>query len=106
MAAATATRVSTNCMGRLQRDAAPIAAANAVLYPGNKYKDRLACARRLVAQERCAVRILVCIDGEAVGRLSALSDVPHRHIGAFDMAPGSIRIEQWRSLAIAVELFS
>src|SRR5262249_38657079 len=48
-------------------------------------------------------RTLDRIDGETPRRLAAPSDVPHGHIGAFDIAPQSIRIEQRTCLAVGVE---
>src|SRR5262249_36988976 len=91
--------------GRLQRDAAPIGATNAVLPPGNKYKDCATLvfrsAKAYAAQSRLRpFRTLDCVDGEASWGLAAPSDLPHRDIGALDIVPQSIRIEQWTCLAI------
>src|SRR5215831_14166257 len=77
-------------------------------HPGGKYKDcatfRCPLTKGLAQRKRLRPpRTLDCIDREASRRLAAPSDVPHRHIGAFDVAPQSIRIEQRTYLAVAVE---
>src|SRR5215831_14678915 len=68
-------------------------------------RDVPSCAReRPCAAEKVApLRTLDCIDSEASRRLAAPSDVPHRRIGALDVAPQSIRIEQRTCLAVAFE---
>src|SRR6516165_3709096 len=70
--------------------------SNALLPRGGKYKDRatLRCppAKSLAQRKRLRpLRTLGRIDGEASRRLAAPSDVPHRHIGALDVAPQSVR---------------
>src|SRR6516162_1636683 len=82
--------------------------SNAVLPRGDKYKDcatfRFPLAKGPAPQRRLRPpRTLDCIDSEASRRLAAPSDVPHRHIGALDVAPQSIGIEQRTCRAIAVE---
>src|SRR6516162_3977933 len=83
--------------------------STAVLPPGGKYKDRATfrcpLAKSLAQRKRLRPpRTLDCIDREASRRLAAPSDVPHRHVGALDVAPQSIGIEQRTCVAIAVEL--
>src|SRR5262245_61871420 len=82
--------------------------SNALLPRGGKYKDRATfrCppAKSLAQRKRLRPpRTLGRIDGEASRRLAAPSDVPHRHIGALDVTPQSIRIEQRTCLAVALE---
>src|SRR5262249_4848653 len=82
--------------------------SNALLPRGGKYKDRATFrgppAKRLAQRKRLRPpRTLGRIDGEASQRLAAPSDVPHRHIGALDVAPQSIRIEQRTCLAVSFE---
>src|SRR5262244_1181284 len=82
--------------------------SNAVLPPGGKYKDcatvRCPLAKGLAQRKRLRPpRTLDCIDSEASRRLAAPSDVPHRRIGALDVAPQSVRTKQRTRLAIAVE---
>src|SRR5262249_4303328 len=82
--------------------------STAVLPPGGKYKDcatfRCPLAKGLAQRKRLRPpRTLGRIDGEAPRRLAAPSDLPHGHIGALDIAPQSIRIEQRTCLAVAVE---
>src|SRR6516164_10655045 len=104
MAAATAVMTSMNRM--VASSEMPHRSPPPTPYSTPATNTRIASLARddWFAQERCAVRILVCVDDEAAGRISALGDVPHRHIGAFDMAPGSIGIEQRTCVAIAGEL--